>query len=357
MRATAAVSVPGKTILFGEHAAVYGRPALVTALDHRMIVTVTEVSPGGGAIRIEMQGGGSTRTVSREEADALAARARRGWTEAFTNGDGAAFRPVSVPGELAVLAVVLSTDARSRACRDLSVKIESAIPTGSGFGSSAALAVGIAAACVRAAGNAVSLDAIAESALGIERYQHGRPSGVDVQAVLRGGVLWCRRADTGLEHEPLRDAAARLDAFRLFDSGLPAESTGEMVASVRRLRDDDPARVESAFAETEDATRKGREALERGDADALVPIVRRASAALEAIGVVHPAVRSAIRAIEAQGGAAKISGAGGRTGEGAGLVIVAHPDPAWHARFVAPPGWIAHRVRLGAPGLCDEVAA
>jgi len=357
MRATAAVSVPGKTILFGEHAAVYGHPALVTALDHRMIVTVSAMSPGDGAIRIEMPGAGSSRALSLEEADGLVSRARQRWAAAFEEGDGSGFRPVAVPGDLAVLAVMLSTDGRERADRDLSVRIESTIPAGSGFGSSAALAVAVAAACGRAAGRAVTLDAIAELALSIERHQHGRPSGVDVQAVLRGGVLWYRRTEIRLEHVELHGVGDRLDTFRLFDSGAPCESTGEMVAAVRRLLDDDPKRVGDAFAGIEAATREGRAALERGDTDALVPIVRRASAALETIDVVHPAVRSAIRAIEVQGGAAKISGAGGRTGAGAGLVIVTHPDPAWHARFVPPPRWIAHRVRLGAPGLCDEVAA
>jgi mevalonate kinase len=357
MRATATVSVPGKTILFGEHAAVYGHPALVTALDHRMIVSVTTASPGDGTIRLEMRGAGSALSFSSEEAARIVARARHAWKEAFEQGDGAAFRPVTVPGELAVLAVILSTDERARTGRDHLVRIESTIPTGSGFGSSAALAVGIAAACGRAGGGSASLDDIGRLALEIERFQHGRPSGVDVQAVLRGGVLWCRRVVSGLEHDELRGAAARLDAFRLFDSGAPAEPTGEMVAGVRRLLDDDPARVGDAFAATEAATREGRDALERGDAEALVPIVRRAEAALESIGVVHPGVITEIRAIEAQGGAAKISGAGGRSGAGAGLVIVAHPDPAWHARFVPPPGWTPHRVRLGAPGLCDEVAA
>ena len=45
------------------------------------------------------------------------------------------------------------------------------------------------------------------------------------------------------------------------------------------------------------------------------------------------------------------------TGAGAGLVLVVHPDPAWHERFVAPAGWTAHRVRLGAEGLRTELAA
>ena len=46
MSGEAAVSAPGKTILFGEHAAVYGHAALVTALDHRMKVTAKTPANG-----------------------------------------------------------------------------------------------------------------------------------------------------------------------------------------------------------------------------------------------------------------------------------------------------------------------
>lgn len=357
MIGAAAVSVPGKTILFGEHAAVYGHPALVTALDHRMTVTVTASSPGNGAIHLDMPGCGAARSFAPDEAARIAAYRTAVWARAFADGDGSSFRPVDIPGELAVLATLTSCVGLSAARRDVHVRVESAIPTGSGFGSSAALAVGVTAACHLAFGRSLPVDDIAEAALRIERHQHGSPSGVDVQAVLRGGVLWCRREPLGLAHEEVGAAAGRLGAFRLFHSGSPAESTGEMVAAVRRLRDEDPARVEGAFAAIEAAAREGRAALLSGDDAALVAIVRRAEAALEALDVVHSDVRAAIRAIEAEGGAAKISGAGGRSGAGAGLVLVVHPDPGWHRRFAPPAGWIAHGVGLGAQGLREEIAA
>ena len=178
-----------------------------------------------------------------------------------------------------------------------------------------------------------------------------------MQAVLRGGALWCRRSENGtLLCEDLPPGTP-LDAFRLFQSGAPHETTGEMVEAVRGLHGRDPVRVREAFATIEAATRDGRAALVGNDPKALVAIVRRAEAALETLDVVPEGVRASIRAIEAEGGAAKISGAGGRGGSGAGLVLVVHPDPAWHARFTPPAGWLAHNVRLGAEGLRMEVTA
>jgi mevalonate kinase len=270
------------------------------------------------------------------------------------NGDVA----VKEPGDLAVLAVAIAAAGIEPPAGGLHVRIESAIPSGAGFGSSAALSVAVVAGCRRACGDDVSRDEIARLASSIERHQHERASGVDVQAVLRGGVLSCRRPAGGeLVCEELSVTESGLLEFRLFHSGAPHETTGEMVAAVRRLLDREPARVRDAFAAIDATTEDGRKALLSGDGDALVPIVRRAEAALETIGVVPEAVRDAIRAIEAQGGAAKISGAGGSTGAGGGLVLVVHPDPSWHARFVPAPGWAAHRVRLGAPGLRSEKAA
>ena len=337
MSGEAAVSAPGKTILFGEHAAVYGHPALVAALDHRMTVRArASASSRGGTLRLEIPALGVARTVA----------------SMHTAGT------LTEPDDLAILAVTIGTADLELGPIGLHLRIDSTIPSGAGFGSSAALAVTVVAACRRACGDDIAADEIARLALSIERHQHGRASGVDVQAVLRGGVLLCRRVDEGVvEREEIRPVGRLLDAFRLFHTGAPNETTGTMVAVVRRLYDREPARVREAFETIGAAASDGRDALLRGDGAALVPIVRRAEAALEALGVVPGTVLPSIRAIEAEGGAAKISGAGGLTGVGAGLVLVVHPDPAWHERFAAPVGWTAHRVCLGAEGLRAERAA
>lgn len=336
MSGEATVSAPGKTILFGEHAAVYGHPALVTALNLRMTVTArASATLERGTVRLEIPALRIARTVAAAEA----------------------LHAVREPGDLAILAVAIGTADLGSHPVGLHLRIDSAIPSGSGFGSSAALAVAVVAACRRACDDDITFDEIARLALSIERHQHGRASGVDVQAVLRGGVLWCRRLEDGTLERKNLPAATRLDAFRLFHSGTPNETTGEMVGAVQLLLDREPDRGREAIETIAAATREGCAALVSGDGAALVPIVRRAQAALDSLGVVPEVVRKSIRAIEAEGGAAKISGAGGRSGPGAGLVLVVHPDPAWHARFTPPAGWMAHNVRLGAEGLRVEVAA
>jgi mevalonate kinase len=352
-----AVSAPGKTILMGEHAAVYGHPALVAALDLRMTVAVRAGS--GEGVRLDMPALGWAGDVSWDAILTLSESRRAQWTDAFERGDGTGFSPVRSPHELALLAVAeAGASPGTRVRPGLAVRIDSDIPPGSGCGSSAALSVAIVGAILRALGAPHDDATIARRALAVERQQHGRPSGIDVEAVLRGGVLWCRRgADGTAARDELALAPGRLAPFRLYHSGAPAETTGEMVSRVRGLERRDPLAVRDALAAIDGATHELLRALKDGADDAIVPLVRRCESGLESLEVVPARVAAEFRAIERAGGAAKISGAGGRTGAGAGLVLVVHPDAAWHERFGRPAGWSPISAALGAPGLREEVAA
>ena len=44
-KSTVKVSAPGKLMLFGEHAVIYGRPCIVTAVDARILVTIEKLAP------------------------------------------------------------------------------------------------------------------------------------------------------------------------------------------------------------------------------------------------------------------------------------------------------------------------
>src|SRR5262245_24818739 len=217
MSPEAAVSVPGKAILLGEHAAVYGYPALVTAVDLRLTVVAGATADG----RITVDGSSEFRTGAMPAAEAMSLS-----------------RGTESPGNrLAYLACGAAlAHADAPAGTGLSLRIASDIPPGSGLGSSAALSVGVVAAVFAALGLRGAADTIAEVAKRVEARQHGRPSGVDVEAVLRGGTLWCRRTAEGtLACTPLSAVQEGLERLELYHTGAPTESTGDMVAAVGLL--------------------------------------------------------------------------------------------------------------------------
>lgn len=388
---TIRVSAPGKAILMGEHAAVYGHPALVAAVDRRVTAELrpAELRPvqgqsPEGTLELVLPDVGVHETVPWSELRAYADRCRRAW-EAWSGGSGGELASVlgtdpahvvkvavgealgEAMGEALGQALGQGAESEERSIPSGILHLRSELPVGSGFGSSAA--VGIAALGAVSAGLGQPWDRrrLEGLALEVERRQHGSPSGVDGATVLHGGVLWVerRQGESGqgeLKTTPLGGSLAEHFAahWRVCHSGEPEPSTGEVVAHVRRLRDRDPASFDAAMDRAREHTGSLRCALEQEgleqeeiDGDVVRRSVRSFQAWLESLGVVPEPVRRRIRQVEAAGGAAKISGAGASRGPGAGSILVYHPEPdvLRSPSFDALLGdWRRLDLGLGAPG-------
>lgn len=352
------VSVPGKLILMGEHAVVYGRPALVAAIDLRLVVRVTPFPQAeAGALRLVLPDLGLIRDLTRDEVVACARAARERWEAFVAAPDPVNFARLRGTDPAHVVLVALGEGLlHCGGAEPLDVEIRSALPAGSGFGSSSAAAVGILAALLIHHGLAPEPGVLDRLAMEVERRQHGLPSGVDHRTVIAGGVVWAERSRDGcLDVAPVALDPERLAAFQVFATGTPQESTGEVVAAVRRRIAADPVRFEAVLDEIGAATLELRGALggDGGGPEAIIAALRRCTRGLEALGVVPAAVQERIRRIEAEGGGAKISGAGALSGTGAGCLLVYPPSGGSALSGVA--GLVAHRVRLGEGGLCVEV--
>jgi len=386
-------SAPGKLILFGEHAVVYGRPALVAAVDLRLTARLTA---GEGPARPEApvrlrvpQLGLDERTSWAEVAGYARARREgwRAWAERRRAAGGepgpepaAPLFPAVGPAEAGhVLKVALGEAAAALGegtGPPLELEVTSELPVGAGFGSSAAAAVAVVGGFLAVVGVEPAAAEIRRIALEVERRQHGLPSGVDAATVLHGGLLWAERRGEGPEArlavEPLPEAgaaacAALLAELAVFDGGPPAETTGAVVAAVRERAAAEPDRFDALWGRIEAVTRGFRALLADlgrdgaagpGAARRAVELVRECEAALEAVGVVPAPVCEAVRAIEAAGGAAKVSGAGSLAGPGGGTLLALHPEgPDALAGPAGAAGWARRRVTLGGPGLRLEPAA
>jgi mevalonate kinase len=369
-------SAPGKLILAGEHAAVYGRPALVAAVDARLTVHVSDRRAGAGAgrrageqlacsplregepgIELVLPDVGVRERVSSAALRDYASKARDRWSAFAADPTPERFRALR-GGDAAHLAKIALGEvlltAGGRHDPDWIVRVESAIPPGSGMGSSAAMAAALVTAALEMLGLSTELADVEPLVLEVERRQHGSPSGVDGAIVLRGGVQWVERGPSGLAFEALPASLPLLGELRVLNTGTPGQTTGEVVTAVRQLRASDPAAFDTLLDRLEEATRNLRDALIASDRAALADAIHHAQRGLERAGVVPPAIRDLVRGIETRGGAAKISGAGALAGPGAGCLVIYHPHPATlHATHLLPAESLLP-VRLGGEGVRVE---
>jgi len=269
----------GKVILLGEHAVVYGRPALAAGLGMGLTV---ELAPAAGPARLE-----SDRPELADDP-----------------------RPQML---LAEAAAALDLPAR-----DFVARVRSELPAGAGFGSSAALAVALVRALGAAAGR--PLDAPAELALGrrLETVFHGHPSGIDPAAAALGTCFRFVRGEPPIV-TPLRPRAPVPLAIAF--SGCP-RSTGAAVGALRGRWEREPDRYEALFDGIAATVEAGREALVAGDHAALGAAFDRNQALLEAIGVSSAEVEELARVARRAGAlGAKLTGGGA-----GGAVIALAPD-------------------------------
>lgn len=351
----------------GEHAVVYGAPALVTAVELRAEARaeVAEAVPSGSVL-VSLPDLDHRDVLREGEVRGYARGARRRWEEFRRSPSRESFEGVRGEGPDHVTLVALGEAMEAADAGDgdgtggagVRVTVRSRIPVGRGFGSSAAVGAAVALAWLAREEVELPPEALEALLLDVERRQHGQPSGVDTACVLRGGLIGAvPSGEGGMRIEQLPVRSDLLDRFRLVDTGAPAESTGEVVAAVRERRDDDPESVEAALRRMSDTTSSFRRLLDAGspDPERVVDLVRRCQRGLEEIGVVPEPVRRLVRAVEEEGGAAKISGAGALTSPaggppGGGLLLVYHPDPGRIPQWSFLRDLEVLEVRLGAEG-------
>ncbi|MFB6132794.1 MAG: mevalonate kinase [Halanaeroarchaeum sp.] len=293
----ATASAPGKVYLFGEHAVVYGEPAVPCAIERRATVTVEERDDDRLRVEAEdlsLDGFTVEYSGSTEESPAVDV------SESLLN---AAMGYVDV-------AVEQAREAAERPDAGFDVTIESDIPLGAGLGSSAAVVVAGIEAATRELGVELSREELAERAYRVEHeVQDGQASRADTFCSTMGGAV-------RVEGDSCRTIDAPDLPFVIgYDGG--AGDTGELVAGVRALRAEYDFAADTVSA-IGDIVRKGEEALGQGDVEELGRLMDFNHGLLSALGV-------SARSLDAMVWAAREAGAAGAklTGAGGGGCIVA----------------------------------
>jgi mevalonate kinase len=313
-------SAPGKVILFGEHAVVYGHPALAAATDQR---THVEVDCCG--------------------------------TEFTVNG----FR-IHDRFHSYLLTAVETVWRRQEPIR---IQTEGGVPSASGTGSSAALTVACVGALHRLLGRG-DLGAVAQDSFRVERLTQGGGSPTDTSTATAGGGIAISRSDeppgvgdklwdvvwdqAGEERRSWTVERIEIPDLTVVvgNSGVKGR-TDEQVAKVAHAAKKN-AMVREALADIGRITRDAVPLLRAKDFEAVGRLMDKAHRALHMVGVNHPAVEQLVQAARATPGTlgAKLTGAGGG---GSMFALTERPEAV--AAAITAAGGTAYLVRLGGPGV------
>jgi mevalonate kinase len=323
------VSAPGKLHILGEHAVVYGKPAIIVAVNKRCFVEITPKKDK--KIEIVSHNLKISKVTAEKEIIAKTKEAQAKWETYIKNNDMSLFK--SITSDSLDFSTIVVGETLKYLKKTLPfgfiLSIKSDIPIGSGMGSSAALAVSIAGAISLSLTRKIHKEAVNEIAYFSEQRKHGLPSGGDNAASCFGGLIWYRKETPDLKIiKPVPFGFSKKIAknFLVIHTGAPTESTGEMVSIVKDLYQQKPEFVENILSSQEKLTRELLSAIKNSDGTLMIRIIRAGEKNLERLGVVSNLTRSFIRNVEKEDGAAKICGGGGRK-QASGVVLAYHKNP------------------------------
>ena len=274
-------SASAKIILFGEHAVVYGQPAI--AIPVNAIRAYAEVEATDTPFQI----------VARDLDNQI----------------------ITFDGDNPLSQVVrLTLETLNQPIPDISIAVRSDIPIASGLGSGAAISTAIIRELVHYFGGSLALESINDIVYEVEKIHHGTPSGIDNTVIVYEKPVYFVRdfpIETINNHMPLKIVIA--------DTG-KAALTRYSVGDVRKLYENNPQKTKPTIEKIGQLTQEARNAMQMGDTDELGRLMTENHALLRDLTVSSPELDVLVDNALANGAlGAKLSG-GGRGGNMIALV-------------------------------------
>lgn len=293
-------SAPAKIILFGEHAVVYGQPALAVPVP--ALTAQAEIVRGGSGLRIIAQDTGQTLPVNVDQAH--------------------------VDNALTLMAA-LTLKHLQRPAPDAAITVHSTIPLASGLGSGAAVSAALGRAIALALDTPLSDADLNMLVYEVERMHHGTPSGIDNTVIVYEKPVFFMRG------QPLEMLTIKTPFHILIGDTGKKGLTRESVGDVRKHYEQDPAGVGTQFETIGEIAWAARHALESGQIDSLGELMNRNHQLLRDLTVSSPELEALCDAARQAGASgAKLSG-GGRGGNMIALINPAQEAAVTQALYAA----------------------
>ncbi len=273
-------SACGKFILVGEHAVVYGQPAIALPLSSRRITLYVEpqlLAPSG-KIKVFFPALG----LDGEPVDQL---------------------PSNHPIYRAVWEVINYLSLSQSPSCDL--RFNSQLPIGTGLGSSASMAVATIRGLSEFLGHTLSDAVTNELAFECEKYVHSNPSGVDNTVITYEEPVFYQKGQELVSLTPAADLH-----FVLADSGIQ-KSTGETVSGLAERYQADPALIKPKIESIGQLAKSARRAIETGNLAEIAEAINQNQRLLAELDLSCPELDHLVNvALESGALAAKLTGGG-----------------------------------------------
>ncbi|MGB9703643.1 MAG: mevalonate kinase, partial [Candidatus Micrarchaeales archaeon] len=283
---------PGVIKLFGEHAVVYNRLALSSAVSLKAKVKATP-SKNLSLVLKDLK---KRKSFTIKEAQKIYKK--------FEKSEEEKKEKLSKDPFLPFISIFVKALEKSNKKIGVKAEISSQIPIASGFASSAACS----SAFTIAISKILKLNLKKEELIELANYgdivAHLKPSGIDVATSMLGGFVAFRKSE----------GAKKLNfkiKLKLIAAYAGERKTSEMVKRVASFREQDRWGIEAIFDKIENTTLKGINALREKDLEAFGIAMDEAQEYLRELGVSNNEIERIVSIARIYGGHAKISGAGG----------------------------------------------
>ncbi len=285
-------SAPGKITLFGEHAVVYGYPAIVAAINKKVYVAA-EVRDDD-SIRINAQ---DLRTPG------VIVSISNGEIQVTTDYG----RTLSAIGYLSKAIELTSEYLGVR--KGVNLEVKSEMPVGAGLGTSAAVSVATIAAYSSCLGYELSKEEVASLGWRVERNVQGIASPMDTSIATFGGTLKVRFEGDNVYRTPVNVGGEPVFVLAYVER---EKTTREMLMLVKSLRERYPNLVSGILEHIGKVVMEAEKALVKGDLAEVGVLMNVNHGLLEAIGVSSRRLSEVVYVARVAGAlGSKLTGGGG----------------------------------------------